>query len=123
MNTRFPLIRAALAVALAGAAFGFVHTSPTATRHAEASMSVDAQAPLHATLLPVVSVFADATQPDDVATMRVAATNPLSVTLLPTVHVSTHTAGFSLAPTIVAAMTPMKLADAAPALRTPTLPR
>lgn len=149
MNTRTPLIRAALAAALFGAAFTFVHTSPMIPANAAVSMSVDARAPLHATLLPVVSVFADATNPDGIVAMRIAATEALPVTLLPTVYVSARLADFAAAPTRVAALTQrarvrraaadvvagnasafapdpavrVKLADAAPALRTHMLPR
>ncbi len=150
MNIRIPLTRAAVATALAATAFAWVHTSPTVPAHAAVSMSLDARAPLHVTLLPVVSVLSDAGQPDDVVTMPMAAPEPLPVTLLPTVHVSALAANFSATPALVAAVTPrtrttpsvetqsvaqdagtrvraevapMKLADAAPALRTRMLPR
>ncbi|MFC4818907.1 hypothetical protein [Dokdonella ginsengisoli] len=77
MNTR--MLRSALTLALiAGAA-----------AHANAAtMSVDAGAPIQATLLPEVTVVASSSRPYQEPTLRVAATAPLSVTLLPTVHVN-----------------------------------
>lgn len=149
MTTRISMIRAAAATALAGAVFAFAHVQPALPPHSAVSVSIDAHAPLHATLLPIVSVFADATQPDGAATVRIAATRPLSVTLLPTVRVSLHVTTASTTPTIVAArapraqepdanadagngndhgipatamVAPIKLADAAPALRARLLP-
>jgi hypothetical protein len=54
-----------------------------------ASMTVDASAPLRATLLPTVSVDADATtSASNPARMRIADEAPVEVTLLPTVHVT-----------------------------------
>lgn len=77
MNTR--MLRSALTLALiAGAA-----------AHANAAtLSVDAGAPIQATLLPEVTVVASSARPYQEPTLHVAATAPLSVTLLPTVHVN-----------------------------------
>lgn len=77
MNTR--LLRSALTLAfVAGAA-----------AHANAAtMSVDAGAPIQATLLPEVTIVASRARPDLEPTMHVAATSPLGVTLLPTVRVT-----------------------------------
>ncbi len=146
MNTRTPLIRAALAATLVGAAFTFTQTATVIPANAAVSMSVDARAPLHATLLPVVSVFADATDPDGIVAMRIAATEALPVTLLPTVYVSARLEDFTrvafaaryaqahrttqanVAPSHASAFTHddaarVELADVAPALRMRKLPR
>lgn len=80
MNTR--LLRSALILAVAVGAAAQVNAADAAT------MSVDAGAPIQATLLPEVTIAASASRPQAEATMRVAATAPLSVTLLPTVHVN-----------------------------------
>lgn len=74
MNTR--LICSALALVFAGAACANA-----------ATMSVDAGAPIQATLLPEVTIVASSARPDVEPTMRIAATAPLSVTLMPTVRV------------------------------------
>jgi len=153
MNTRTPLIRAALATAFVGCALIFTHLSPASPAHASETMSVDTRAPLHATLLPVVSVFAEATHPGGIVAMRIAATEALPVTLLPTLYVTARSADFSAAPPMrvaaatqrVRAQNPIdmrvvadddgartltradavraKLVDGAPALRTCMLPR
>ena len=81
MTTRFinrRSICSTLALVLAG----------TAACATAATMSVDTRAPIQATLLPEVTVFASSAHPEAASTMRVAATKPLSVTLLPTVHVN-----------------------------------
>ena len=85
MKTRTPLIRAALATAFVGGLFAILHGAPAVP--ASESMTVEAGAPLDATLLPIVSVYAYATNPDGIVAMRIAATEALPVTLLPTVHV------------------------------------
>jgi len=76
MKNRPSLIRAAITVVLAGSAFVAAHAADI-----ETTMTVDAQEPLSATLMPTVSVDAD-------STMRVADTAPLQVTLMPTVYVT-----------------------------------
>lgn len=77
MNTR--LLRSALSLAL---------IAGTAAHANAATMSVDAGAPIRATLLPEVTVVASSARPDLEPTLRVAATAPLGVTLLPTVRVT-----------------------------------
>ena len=81
MNTRL-INRRSMCTALA-----FVFAGTAACAHA-ATMSVDARAPIQATLLPEVTVFASSARPEAASTMRVAATKPLNVTLLPTVRVN-----------------------------------
>lgn len=81
MNTRF-INRRSMGTALA---LAFLATTAGANA---ATMSVDAGAPIQATLLPEVTVFASSASPEAASTMRVAATKPLSVTLLPTVRVN-----------------------------------
>ena len=76
MKNRPSLIRAAITVVFAGSAFVAAHAADI-----ETTMTVDAQEPLSATLMPTISVDAD-------STMRVADTLPLQVTLMPTVYVS-----------------------------------
>jgi hypothetical protein len=76
MKNRPSLIRAAITAVFAGSAFVAAHAADI-----ETTMTVDAQAPLSATLMPTVSVDAD-------STMRVADTAPLQVTLMPTVYVT-----------------------------------
>lgn len=80
MNTRL-LCSALVLASFAGAA------QANAAQDA-VTMSVDAAAPVQATLLPEVTVFASQARPAAAATMRVAATAPLRVTLLPTVRVN-----------------------------------
>lgn len=76
MKNRPSLIRAAITVVFAGSAFVAAHAADI-----ETTMTVDAQEPVRATLMPTVSVDAD-------STMRVADTAPLQVTLMPTVYVT-----------------------------------
>lgn len=87
MKTRTPLIRAAVATAIVASIFAITHRS-LAVPVLPLWMPVDAGPLLAATLLPVVSVYADATDPDGLVAMRLAATETLPVTLLPTVHVT-----------------------------------
>jgi hypothetical protein len=83
MKFRTSLIAATLASLFAGSAFAS-HGDTT-------SMTVDTNAPLRATLLPTVSIDADArTSESNPARVRVADAAPLEVTLLPTVHVTAH---------------------------------
>lgn len=86
MKTRTLLIVATLATLIAGNAF-----ANTAAHDAFQTMTVDAVAPMRATLLPLVSIDATpATSESNPARMRVAETAPIEVTLLPTVHVTAH---------------------------------
>lgn len=152
MLTRIALISVAVATALTGAGFAFNHTSPGIQARAAVSMRVDARASRHATLLPTVRVFADASQPHEVATAHFATTEALPVTLLPAVHVSAGGTDLATISTIVAPtmttmrthaplsaeaavvakdagplarteMRPINLTDATPALRTRMLSR
>jgi hypothetical protein len=86
MNTVF--IRAAIATAFVGLGFTSVHVPQASAAQDAVSMSVDARAPMHATLLPTISVNGDAGNPDGVGASRVEAGEALSVTLLPTVYVT-----------------------------------
>ena len=88
MHIRTPLMGAALAAACIGLACTFAHASPAIPEHDSVLIAVDANAALHVTLSPAVSVFAEATHLDRIVAMRIAATEALPVTLLPTVHVS-----------------------------------
>jgi len=84
MNTRTSLTRMSTLVAMIGCTFTGTHVCA----QDEAVMSVDDRAPLQATLLPTVSVVADAAYPDAENTWSVADTRPLRVTLMPTVRVT-----------------------------------
>lgn len=86
MKTRTPLIRAAVGLAFAGSLFAVAH-GPIATSSAIAS-STAMPTLADATVLPAMSTYADATNPDSLVAMRLAATQNLPVTLLPTVHVT-----------------------------------
>ena len=136
MNTVF--IRAAIATAFVGLGFTSVHVPDAVAAGAGVTMSVDARAPLHATLLPMLSVIADIANPDAPATTRMAGDEALSVTLMPTVYVSAQTpelaaiqqvqdAFVMAAAKAEAASLRMEAArprvDAAPALRTDAMPR
>jgi hypothetical protein len=85
MKTRTPLIRAALAMAMVGSAFALERVPQAA--QPGAGMSVEATAPLHATLLPELSVSASATVADRPVVSTLATGAALPVTLMPTVHV------------------------------------
>ena len=102
MKTRTPLIRAALAMAMVGSAFmiervpaagapgasaHFPHPYGSQAAQPSVRMSVDANAPLHATLLPELSVTASASNTDRAVATKLATTAALPVTLMPTVHV------------------------------------
>ena len=81
MKNRTSLIAATLASLFASSAFA---SSGDAT-----SMTVDTNAPLRATLMPTVSIDADATTSEsNPPRMRIADAAPLEVTLMPTVHVT-----------------------------------
>ena len=83
MKTRTPLIRAALAMAMIGSAFALERV-PSA---AGTGMTIETRTPVHATLLPELSVVARTDDPDLVVATNLAATAALPVTLMPTVHV------------------------------------
>jgi hypothetical protein len=97
MNIRTPLIRAAVAAVLIGGIYALPRTPHAAAAHASVTMSVDRTAPLHATLLPTLSVTADASAPDLEIAARLADVDALPVTLLPTVHVHARRSDFASA--------------------------
>ena len=87
MKTQYALIRFAVVAVLLGSASAIAYTVDA--QDAAASVTVDARAPLDATLLPTVSVDAtQATSESNPATMRIADAAPLRVTLMPTVYVN-----------------------------------
>jgi len=84
MKTRMSVIGATLATLFAASAF-----ASTPAMDAAVSMTVDAGAPIRATLLPTVKLDAtQATSEANPAKMSIADTAPLEVTLLPTVRVT-----------------------------------
>src|SRR5678815_393760 len=84
MKTRMSVIGATLATLFAASAF-----ASTPAMDAAVSMTVDAGAPIRATLLPTVKLEAtQATSEANPAKMSIADTAPLEVTLLPTVRVT-----------------------------------
>ncbi len=83
MNTRTSLIRMSTFAALIGCALAGSHVAAQ-----EAAVSIEDRAPLQATLLPTVSVVADATRPDAQPSWSIAATRPQRVTLMPTLRIS-----------------------------------
>ncbi|HEY6942836.1 hypothetical protein [Dokdonella sp.] len=94
MNVRTPLIRAALAATMVAGSFAIERVPHAAA--ADAGMSVEARAPLHATLLPALRVTARAANPDDSVASELAAGEALPVTLLPTVRVTASAADFAM---------------------------
>ena len=80
MKLQTPLRRAAIAASLLGGFYMFAQPVD-----ANLPFSVDADAPIAATLLPTVSVTADAKGD---SSMSLSSADPLPVTLLPTVHVN-----------------------------------
>jgi hypothetical protein len=96
MKTRMSVIGATLATLFAASAFASTHATDAAV-----SMTVDANAPIRAILLPTVTLEANAAT--STAKMSVAETAPLEVTLLPTVHVTAKqepTLATTLLPTV-----------------------
>ena len=88
MKTRMSVIGATLATLFAASAF-----ASTPAMDAAVSMTVDAGAPIRATLLPTVKLDAtQATSEANPAKMSIADTAPLEVTLLPTVRVTARLA-------------------------------
>ncbi|GAA0710967.1 hypothetical protein [Dokdonella soli] len=94
MNIRTVFIRAAIAAVLLGGFVAITHAPHALAAQDSVTMSVDARAPLHASLLPTVSVVAAATDATATTLLRVAAVESLPVTLLPTVHVTAHVSAF-----------------------------
>lgn len=94
MNVRTPLIRAALAAAMVAGSFALERVPHAAA--AEAGLSVESRAPLHATLLPELRVTARAANPDAEAAAELAAGEALPVTLMPTVRVTAAAGDFAM---------------------------
>jgi hypothetical protein len=134
MNTVF--IRAAIAASFVGFGATAIHVPHAAAAQDVVSMSIDARAPLQVTLLPMLSVVADANDPQARSTARIANDEALSVTLMPTVYVHARM------PALAAATVPanavsvaidaavsglpridVERADATPALRARVMPR
>lgn len=86
MKLRTPLIRAALAATMVAGSFA-VERVPAAQD--AVAMRVDANAPVHATLMPELRVG-----PRD-GDARLDAADALPVTLLPTVHVTASATDFA----------------------------
>ncbi|HEY0229739.1 MAG TPA: hypothetical protein VGC55_00685 [Dokdonella sp.] len=83
MNTPLSFLRNAIVLTLAAFAASQANAAQDAV-----TMTVDDTAPLHATLLPTVSVTGDSANPYAEPRMSVASAAPLGVTLLPGVHVT-----------------------------------
>ena len=113
MNTRTSLIRVSTFVALIGCAA----VSAQVFAREEAVMTIDDRAPLRATLMPTVSVLADAAHPDAATTWSVAATRPQRVTLMPTMRVTAQAE--SLAVTLMPTITVTAQVDAIAATALP----
>jgi len=94
MKLQTPIRRAAIAATLLGGFYLFAQPVD-----ADLPFSVDAGAPIAATLLPTVSVTANA---NGDPSMQLSSADALPVTLLPTVHV--HGRVPATAPRAVAAM-------------------
>ncbi|HEU4663499.1 MAG TPA: hypothetical protein VFS55_05680 [Dokdonella sp.] len=94
MNVRTPLIRAALAATMVAGSFALERVPQAAA--ADLGMSVEARAPLKATLLPALRVTARASNPDQAAASELASGDGLPVTLLPTVRVTASVADFAM---------------------------
>ncbi|MEO7326172.1 MAG: hypothetical protein ABIW82_15205 [Dokdonella sp.] len=135
MNTVF--IRAAIATAFVGFGVSAIHVPQAAAAQDVVSMSVDARAPLQATLLPTLSIVANAANPEALGTARIVNDEVLSVTLMPTVYVSTRAQAFAsaLSPADTSRVVAVDVAvpglpridveraDATPALRARVMPR
>jgi hypothetical protein len=89
-----------MAIVFAGSAFATVNADDALD--AQAKTTVDARAPIRATLMPTVSIDADASTSDaNPATMRIADTAPLQVTLMPTIYVTARGRSEKLAVTML----------------------
>lgn len=97
MSTRIFPNRLATIIAITAAALASTHATA-----ADATMTIDASAPLAATLMPTVSVTADAANPDAAPQWQVADARPLPVTLMPTVRITAQAEALSvtLLPTV-----------------------
>lgn len=83
MNTRTRFLRTATSAALLASLFTF-----TESHAATETMTIAATAPQQATLMPTVSVTADASNPEGTLRWHVADTTPTRVTLMPAVSVT-----------------------------------
>ena len=100
MKYRMSVTSAAMAIIFAGSAFATANADDALD--AQAPTTVESRAPIRATLMPTVSVDADASTSDaNPATMRIADTAPLQVTLLPTVYVTARGRSEKLAVTML----------------------
>lgn len=94
MNINTVYVRAAMAAAMLGG-FIAVHAPAVLAAPDRSGMSIQARAPLQATLLPTVTVVANAAHAAD-AGFHVAAGSALPVTLLPTVYVTASASSFGM---------------------------
>lgn len=119
MNTRTFPNRLAMMIAIAAATLASTHV----IAQDEATMTVDATSPIAATLMPTVSVFADASNPDAPPQWHVADTRPLPVTLMPTVRVTAQAEvlAVTLLPTVRVHAPAAALAWAEPAAARPAM--
>lgn len=118
MNMKPVFIRAAIATAFVGFGVTAIDVPHAAAARDVVSSAVDARAPLQATLLPMLSVFASAANPAALDRARIANDEVLSVTLMPTVYVNTR------APTLAAKTARVDAARVAAAdAAVPGLPR
>ncbi len=102
MKTRTTISILATAAAIVGCTFAVAQTPLANAAQATSSMLVDARAPLHATLLPTITVTPPA-DTDANASLRVADTAGLPVTLMPTVYVTARVSDFAaLLPSVFA---------------------
>jgi len=83
MNARFYSLKSGSAAALAGALIAALSLSASA----QAPVSLDERAPIHATLMPEVEITANASDPAAPARWSIANTRPTPVTLMPTLTV------------------------------------
>lgn len=114
MNTRTRFLHTATSATLLAGLLAF-----SGSHAATETMSVAATAPQQATLMPTVSVTADASMPEGTLRWRVADTAPTRVTLMPAVRVTRSADALAEAtlPTVhVVAQTPSidRDADATP---------
>lgn len=111
MKTRTTVSILATAAAIVGCTFAIAQTPLASAAQATSSMSVDARTPLHATLLPTITVTASGLA-ETGASLSVADTAGLPVTLMPTVHVTARVSDFAaLLPSVFA----IAATDSAPA--------
>jgi len=99
MKYRMSVTSAAMAIVFASSAFATVNADDALDAQ---GVTVQSRAPIRATLMPTVSIDADASTSDaNPATMRIADTAPLQVTLLPTIYVSARAHSEKLAVTML----------------------